>query len=134
MEKNNKNYLINDSFMILGDLYEQYSFAQNVIHYLEEKFSPVRNQVEANIEPFYIYNPEAKDIKVEVEGLSITLNAKQQGALITYRLASVRDKAEVKNGIFENPKEVFTQDVYENIFLRIDWSISDFYSQFKVVK
>lgn len=134
MEKNDKNYLNNDSFMILGDLYEQYSFAQNVIHYLEQKFSPVHNNVEANTEPFYIYNPKAADVNVEVEGVKITLNAKQQGALITYRLANVRDKTDVKNGIFENPKEVFTKAAYENIFLRVDWLTTDFYSQFNVVK
>ncbi len=121
------------AYAVIGDLHNQYSFAQTVKSMLEDMFGKrVKNLNVGSKQPFYIYDADANDIELILEGKTITLTPQQQGAVAVLRFSVKRKLTSVHKGIWDNAIDIFPTDFYNLFVVKQDWDFGPIYDDIRL--
>jgi hypothetical protein len=127
------NFKNEPAYAVIGDLHKQYSFAQTIKSMLEDMFGKqVKNLNVGSKQPFYIYDADANDIELTLEGKTVTLTPQQQGAVAVLRFSVKRKLTSVHKGIWDNAADIFSTDFYNLFVVKQDWDFGPIYDDIRL--
>lgn len=125
----------NKAYGILGDLKQQASFSLSVITSLEKLFARSITHTDVVASPaFVIYDSNANNEMVMLDGKLITLTPIEQGAIGTLRSSTTRQMHHISEPIIENAQEIFSAEFYEHFFIKYDWRFGPIYKDFAAAR
>lgn len=120
------------AYAVMGDLHKQYTFAQTIKSMLEDMFDKkVKTVGVGSVSPFYIFDVEADNVELEIDGINITLTPHEQGAIAVYRYCIKRNIESVHQAIFHNAMNLFSPMFYNHFFVKQDWEFGPIYDNIK---
>ncbi|MEJ6534102.1 MULTISPECIES: hypothetical protein [Pseudoalteromonas] len=125
----------NEAYGVLGDLKQQASFSLSVITSLEKLFARTITQTSVVTKPaFVIYDSNAKNETIMIDGNLITLTPIEQGAIGMLRSSTTRQLDHVSRPIIENAQEIFSTAFYEQFYIKYDWRFGPIYQDFATAR
>lgn len=123
------------AYAVIGDLQQQYSFAQIIKSMLKDMFgTTVKNVQVASKSPFYIYDADAVDVEIYINGMTIQLSPEEQGAIAVLRYCIKRKIGSVHKAIFEEATNIFSPAFFNHFFVKQDWDNGPIYKNINDVQ
>ncbi|MGP5159847.1 hypothetical protein [Pseudoalteromonas prydzensis] len=131
----NKFFKNKPEYGVIGDLKKQYSFAQVIRDMLFDMFGKeVTDLAESTEFGFYIYDKNGTDVVLYLNGKTFNLSVREQGAIAVLRYSTKRQIKAASADIFNNAKQIFSSDFYNNFFVTADWEWGEITKQIKIAQ